>query len=105
VLVALSNKKFLGETLDVDKDGRLEATLAVTALAAWQGARMFRAHQVAATRRCSTRSRPYAAPGHRRSPAAASPEPWDGSGRAPPSARWPGTAINAVPGQRGMERA
>ena len=50
VLVALSNKKFLGETLDVDKDHRLEATLAVTALAAWQGARMFRAHQVAPTR-------------------------------------------------------
>ena len=51
VLVALSNTKFLGETLDVDKDGRLEATLAVTALAAWQGARVFRTHHPAATRR------------------------------------------------------
>jgi dihydropteroate synthase len=51
VLVALSNKKFLGETLDADKDSRLEATLAVTALAAWQGARFFRAHQVGPTRR------------------------------------------------------
>ncbi len=51
VLVALSNKKFLGETLDADKDSRLEATLAITALAAWQGARVFRAHQVLPTRK------------------------------------------------------
>jgi dihydropteroate synthase len=51
VLVAVSNKKFLGETLDVDKDNRLEATLATTALCAWAGGRVFRAHQVAATRR------------------------------------------------------
>ena len=51
VLVALSNKKFLGEVLDADKNQRLEATLAATALAAWQGARVFRAHQVAPTRR------------------------------------------------------
>jgi dihydropteroate synthase len=49
VLVAVSNKKFLGEVLDVDKDGRLEATLAATAISAWQGAHVFRAHQVAAT--------------------------------------------------------
>ncbi|HEU4911617.1 MAG TPA: dihydropteroate synthase [Actinomycetes bacterium] len=51
VLVAVSNKKFLGEVLDVDKDGRLEATLAATAICAWHGARVFRAHQVRATRR------------------------------------------------------
>jgi dihydropteroate synthase len=51
VLVAVSNKKFLGETLDVDKDNRLEATLATTALCSWAGGRVFRAHQVAATRR------------------------------------------------------
>lgn len=51
VLVAVSNKKFLGEVLDVDKDGRLEASLAATSVCAWQGARVFRAHQVAATRR------------------------------------------------------
>ena len=50
VLVAVSNKKFLGEVLDADKDHRLEATLAATALAAWHGARVFRAHQVAETR-------------------------------------------------------
>ncbi|MDQ6875171.1 MAG: dihydropteroate synthase [Actinomycetota bacterium] len=51
VLVSLSNKDFLGETLDVDLDQRLEATLAATAVSAWLGARMFRAHQVAPTRR------------------------------------------------------
>jgi dihydropteroate synthase len=50
VLAAVSNKKFLGEVLDVDKDGRLAATLAATAICAWHGARVFRAHQVRATR-------------------------------------------------------
>ncbi len=51
VLVAVSNKKFLGEVLDVDKDNRLEASLAATAVSAWHGAHVFRAHQVLATRR------------------------------------------------------
>jgi dihydropteroate synthase len=51
VLVAVSNKKFLGEVLDADKDNRLEASLAATAVCAWHGARVFRAHQVRATRR------------------------------------------------------
>ena len=51
VLVAVSNKKFLGETLDVGTDDRLEASLAATALAAWLGGRVFRAHQVRETRR------------------------------------------------------
>jgi dihydropteroate synthase len=51
VLVAVSNKKFLGEVFDADKDHRLEATLAATAWCAQLGGRVFRAHQVAATRR------------------------------------------------------
>jgi len=51
VLLAVSNKKFLGEVLDVDKDNRVEATLAATAVGAWLGARVFRAHQVRPTRR------------------------------------------------------
>ncbi|HWF26913.1 MAG TPA: dihydropteroate synthase [Mycobacterium sp.] len=51
VLMALSNKDFVGETLGVDLTERLEGTLAATALAAAAGARMFRVHQVAATRR------------------------------------------------------
>ncbi|ORA18446.1 dihydropteroate synthase [Mycobacterium angelicum] len=51
VLMALSNKDVVGETLDVDVTQRLEGTLAATALAAAAGARMFRVHQVTATRR------------------------------------------------------
>jgi dihydropteroate synthase len=50
VLVALSNKDFIGETLDAPVDGRLSGTLAATAVSAWQGARFFRAHQVRQTR-------------------------------------------------------
>jgi dihydropteroate synthase len=50
VLVALSNKKFIGETLDAAIGERLTGTLAATAIAAWQGARVFRAHQVRETR-------------------------------------------------------
>ncbi|TQF65530.1 dihydropteroate synthase [Rhodococcus spelaei] len=51
VLMALSNKDFVGETLGVELDERLEGTLAATALAAAQGARVFRVHEVASTRR------------------------------------------------------
>ena len=51
VLMALSNKDFVGETLDAGLDERVDGTLAATAIAAWQGAAVFRAHQVAATRR------------------------------------------------------
>ncbi|BAV42842.1 dihydropteroate synthase 2 [Mycobacterium ulcerans subsp. shinshuense] len=51
VLMALSNKDFVGETLGVDLTERLEGTLAATALAAAAGARMFRVHEIAATRR------------------------------------------------------
>lgn len=50
VLVALSNKKFIGETLDLPTGERLVGTLAATAVAAWQGARIFRAHHVRETR-------------------------------------------------------
>lgn len=51
VLVALSRKDFIGETLDLPVGERLEGTLAATAVSAWLGARVFRAHDVAATRR------------------------------------------------------
>ncbi len=50
VLMALSNKTFVGETLDVGLDERLTGTLAATAIAARDGAAVFRAHQVAPTR-------------------------------------------------------
>lgn len=51
VLMALSHKDFVGETLGVGLEERGEGTLAATALAAAAGARVFRAHDVAATRR------------------------------------------------------
>jgi len=51
VLVAMSRKDFIGEVLDLPPDDRLEGTLAATAVAAWLGARIFRAHDVVATRR------------------------------------------------------
>ena len=51
VLMALSNKDFVGETLGVGLTERLEGTLAATALAAADGARMFRVHEVGPTRR------------------------------------------------------
>lgn len=50
VLVSMSRKDFIGETLDVAVDDRLAGTLAATSVAAWLGARVFRTHDVAATR-------------------------------------------------------
>lgn len=50
VLVAMSRKDFVGETLGLPVEERLPGTLAATAVAAWQGARVFRAHDVAASR-------------------------------------------------------
>ncbi len=50
VLVALSNKDFIGETLDLSVSERLVGTLAATTVAAWLGARVFRAHNVTETR-------------------------------------------------------
>jgi dihydropteroate synthase len=50
VLVSVSNKDFVGETLGVPLEERLAGTLAVTSVAAWLGARVFRAHQVTQTR-------------------------------------------------------
>lgn len=51
VLVALSRKDFVGETLDLPATERLEGTLAATAISAWHGARIYRTHDVRATRR------------------------------------------------------
>ncbi|RHA39645.1 dihydropteroate synthase [Cellulomonas rhizosphaerae] len=51
VLMALSRKDFVGETLDLPPDERLEGTLAATSVAAWLGARVFRVHDVRSTRR------------------------------------------------------
>ncbi|WP_081477163.1 dihydropteroate synthase [Dietzia alimentaria] len=51
VLMALSNKDFIGETLDADVDHRSEGTLAATSVAALHGARVFRTHDVPGTLR------------------------------------------------------
>jgi dihydropteroate synthase len=50
VLVSLSNKDFVGETLDLPVEERLVGTLAATAVSAWLGAQVFRVHQPKATR-------------------------------------------------------
>ena len=50
VLMSLSNKDFVGESLDRAVPERLTGTLATTALTAWMGARVFRAHNVRETR-------------------------------------------------------
>ena len=52
VLLAVSNKKFIAEALGLDgpKSDRLTGTIATTAVAAWEGVRMVRAHDVAQTR-------------------------------------------------------
>ncbi len=50
VLVSLSNKDFVGETLDRPVGERLLGTLAATAVCATAGARIFRVHEVPETR-------------------------------------------------------
>lgn len=52
LLAALSNKDFVGETLDRPKERRLAGTLAATAWCVERGARIVRAHDVAATVEC-----------------------------------------------------
>ena len=48
VLVAVSNKDFIGETLDRERGGRLEGSLAAAVACILQGARIVRMHNVAA---------------------------------------------------------
>jgi dihydropteroate synthase len=52
VLLAVSNKKFIAETLGLDgpKSERIIGSMATTAVAVWEGVRMVRAHDVAQTR-------------------------------------------------------
>jgi dihydropteroate synthase len=50
VLISVSNKDFVGETLGAGIEDRLPGTLAVTSVAAWLGARVFRAHNIVQTR-------------------------------------------------------
>ncbi|WP_193609717.1 dihydropteroate synthase [Nocardioides lijunqiniae] len=50
VLVSLSNKDFVGESLDLPVGERLTGTLAATAVCALAGARVYRVHEVVETR-------------------------------------------------------
>jgi len=52
VLLAVSNKKFIAETLGLDgpKTDRLTGTIATTAVGVWEGVRIVRAHDVVQTR-------------------------------------------------------
>lgn len=54
VLVSVSRKDFIGETLGLPVDDRWTGTLATTAVCAWLGARVFRVHDVAETRQVLT---------------------------------------------------
>ncbi|MGI5162943.1 dihydropteroate synthase [Spirillospora sp. CA-253888] len=51
VLVAVSNKDFIGETLGQPVEKRGVGTMAVLGVSAWLGARVFRVHDVAGARR------------------------------------------------------
>ena len=61
VLVALSNKDFVGETLDRPVKERLTGTLATTALAIAQGVELIRVHDVLAARGAAELERTLAA--------------------------------------------
>ncbi|KIF68123.1 dihydropteroate synthase [Streptomyces sp. AcH 505] len=50
VLVSLSNKDFVGESVDRPVKERLIGTLATTAVSSWLGARVYRVHEVSETR-------------------------------------------------------
>ena len=51
IVIGGSRKSFIGAALDLPVDDRLEGSLAVAALAAWHGAHVIRAHDVASTKR------------------------------------------------------
>jgi len=51
LVIGASRKSFIGTALDLPVGDRLEGSLAVAAVAAWQGAQVIRAHDVAATKR------------------------------------------------------
>jgi dihydropteroate synthase len=51
IVIGASRKSFIGSALDLPVHDRLEGSMAVAAFAAWQGAHVIRAHDVAATKR------------------------------------------------------
>jgi dihydropteroate synthase len=65
VLIAASHKDFVGETLGLPVDQRGEGTLAVLAVCAWEGARLFRVHDVRSARAALTAVKALRAAGTR----------------------------------------
>jgi dihydropteroate synthase len=51
LVIGASRKSFIGAALDLPVSERLEGSLAIAALAVWQGAHVIRAHDVTATKR------------------------------------------------------
>lgn len=51
LVIGASRKSFIGATLDLPVNDRLEGSLAIAAQAAWQGAHVIRTHDVSATKR------------------------------------------------------
>jgi dihydropteroate synthase len=51
LVIGASRKSFIGNALDLPVDDRLEGSLAIAALAAWNGVEVVRAHDVLATKR------------------------------------------------------
>ena len=87
VLVSLSNKDFVGETLNLPPEQRLPGTLAATSVCAWHGARIFRVHQVTESRQVVDM-----VVGHPRRPAPRPRGPGTGLSRDHRSRRVPGAA-------------
>ncbi len=63
VLVGLSRKSMIGKVLGLPVDKRLYPGLALAVIAAWQGARIIRTHDVAATREALDMCHAVMAPG------------------------------------------
>ena len=56
-LLGVSRKSFIGKTLDVDVDNRIEGTAAAVAVCVWNGAACVRVHDVRAMRRVADMTR------------------------------------------------
>jgi dihydropteroate synthase len=63
VLVGLSRKSLIGKVLGLPVDKRLYPGLSLAVIAAWQGARIIRTHDVAATREALDMCHAVMAPG------------------------------------------
>ena len=51
-LIGVSNKSFIGKTLNVDENDRLQGTIVANTIALQKGCKIFRVHNVKETKRC-----------------------------------------------------